>query len=143
VGDGPLGREVRRAVAARGLEERIHLMGWLDDPSPALSAADLFVSTSRWEGLAIAALEAASAGLALVLRDAPGNRDLIEAGIPGVLVPSEGVGAVAQAIDALASDPARRRAMGLEASRIVRSQFAPEALAEDVLAAYDSVLEEG
>ncbi len=131
-GDGPLRLAVDQAVR----EGDVRMLGWLDDPAPLLAAADIFVNTSRWEGLPLAVLEAAAAGLPLVLTDVPGNRDLSEAGIPAILVPADRPAELAAAIARLARDPVLRAEMGREASLVVARTFTPEALAEDVLAAY-------
>jgi glycosyltransferase involved in cell wall biosynthesis len=138
-GDGEFSPNVARAVEERGLDSRIRLLGWVDDPGEVLGAADLFVSTSRWEGIPLAALEAAAAGLALVLTDVAGNRDLAAAGVPAVLVPPSNPWRLASAIDELAVDVDRREGMGRQAAKVVRSTFTPEALAHDVLAVYADV----
>jgi glycosyltransferase involved in cell wall biosynthesis len=138
-GAGELSPDVARAVEERSLGSRVRLLGWVDDPGDVLGAADLFVSTSRWEGIALAALEAAASGLALVLTDVPGNRDLAAAGVPAVLVPPANPWRLASAIDELAVEADRRRMLGRKSAKVVRSTFTPEALARDVLAVYADV----
>jgi glycosyltransferase involved in cell wall biosynthesis len=118
------------------LVQRVRILGWLDDPSDLLAATDILVSTSTWEGMPMSVLEAAAAGCSLVLTDVPGNRDVVGAGIPALLVPPGRPDELAAAIDELASDPARRAEMGEEASRVARDRFTPEALADGVLSAY-------
>jgi glycosyltransferase involved in cell wall biosynthesis len=135
-GDGPLVDEIQSAANVPGNYPRVRMLGWMPDPSPLLAASDVFVSSSRWEGLPLAVLEAAHAGVALVLTDVPGNRDLSAMGVPAILVPPEDPRALAAAVETLAKDPDRRREMGLRASEVVRERFTPEALAEDVLAVY-------
>jgi glycosyltransferase involved in cell wall biosynthesis len=48
-----------------------------------LRNADCFINTSLWEGLSRAVIEAAAVGLPLLLRDSPGNRELIFRGVQG------------------------------------------------------------
>jgi glycosyltransferase involved in cell wall biosynthesis len=132
-GDGPLKGDVMRA---RGGSDAIRMLGWVADPAQLLAAADLFVSTSRWEGMPLAALEAAARGLPLILTDVPGNRDLADAGTGAILVPAGDEGALAAAIQQLADDPPLRARMGKAASEIARRTFTLEALADDVLAVY-------
>jgi glycosyltransferase involved in cell wall biosynthesis len=138
-GDGESAPELATRVRSLGLGSRVRLLGWLADPGAALGAADLFVGTSRWEGFPIAALEAAAAGLALVLSDVPGNRDLAAAGVPAVLVPPASAERLASAIEELAADADRRRGLGRKGAEVVRSTFTPQALAADVLAVYEDV----
>ncbi len=59
-------------------------------------SAHLYLNTSRWEGLSLAALEAAASGLRLVLRDCPGNRELARR-LPDV----ETFGSVEEAVEAI------------------------------------------
>ena len=85
VGDGSL--HARARSLARANDANIQFSGWLEDPTPAFASADVFVSTSRWEGMPVAVLEAAAAGTRLVLSDVPGNRDLVGAGMPAATFP--------------------------------------------------------
>ncbi|MFO0665009.1 MAG: glycosyltransferase family 4 protein [Polyangiaceae bacterium] len=61
-----------------GVHERVHLLGPKEDVVPFLAMADLFLSTSDFEGLSIAQLEAIQAGMPLVLTDVGGVRELWE-----------------------------------------------------------------
>jgi glycosyltransferase involved in cell wall biosynthesis len=138
-GDGDLRAEVRRSAATSGVRDGVKILGWVDDPSGLLAATDIFVNTSLWEGLPMSVLEAAGAGCSLVLSDVPGNRDVVGAGVPALVVPPDRPDALAAAIDELASDAARRTGMGDEASRVARERFTPEALADGVLSTYRSL----
>jgi glycosyltransferase involved in cell wall biosynthesis len=62
---------VRRAVAAAGLQDRVHLLGERDDVARLLAAADVMLFPSQWEGLPGAVLEAAAAGLPVLASDLP------------------------------------------------------------------------
>lgn len=140
VGDGPLLPELRARVEAAHLRGRVRFTGWLDDPAPALSASDVFVSTSRWEGLPVAALEAAAAGLPLVLSDCPGNRDLVAEGIPAVLVPPGRADLAAGELSRLLERADLRQRLGRQSIAAVARNFTTDRLRGDVLAAYREVL---
>lgn len=62
VGDGPLRRDVERRVQSRGLAPRVTFAGLQSDVTPFLSAMDVFVFPSLYEGLPVAALEAQATG---------------------------------------------------------------------------------
>ncbi len=66
VGDGPLLQSIRLMVESRGLSDRCTFAGTQSDVVPFLSAMDVFVLPSRWEGLGIAALEAQAAGVPVI-----------------------------------------------------------------------------
>jgi glycosyltransferase EpsD len=141
VGDGPLFRELRILAEAAGLLPRIRLTGWMQDPSPAFAASDVFVSTSKWEGFPMAALEAAAAGLPLVLTDCPGNRDVVASGIPAVLVPPGDDQAVSREVGRLLEDPELRQRLGRESLTAV-ARLTPERLREEMLATYGEIWKE-
>nr|WP_145908077.1 glycosyltransferase family 4 protein [Kitasatospora viridis] len=75
VGGGPDASAL--AAQARALPEpyRVRLAGDVPDPRPWLAAADLVVLPSRWEGMALASLEAMAMGRPVLLTDVPGARE--------------------------------------------------------------------
>jgi glycosyltransferase involved in cell wall biosynthesis len=81
LGDGPLLPDVRAAVAAAGLQDVIDLPGLRSDAAAHIASADLLLSTSRWEGLPLVALEALAAGRGIVLPDVG---SCVDAVVPGV-----------------------------------------------------------
>jgi glycosyltransferase involved in cell wall biosynthesis len=86
LGAGPMMEEEYMYVHHYHLEQYCRFVGILDDVRPCLYAADAFVMTSRWEGLGIAALEAMSTALPVVLYNVPGLRDLLQDGKGGLLI---------------------------------------------------------
>lgn len=139
VGDGPLLSQARAEAEAAGLNGRLRFTGWMKDPSPALAAADVFVSTSRWEGLPMAVLEAAAAGLPLALTDCPGNRDVVDAGIPAILVAPGDDQALSRELDRLIGDSNLRWRLARESAAAVARRFSKARLREQLLATYGEV----
>ena len=92
-------------VAALGLEKAVLMPGHDDNPYKFMSRCAVFVSSSRWEGLPNAVLEAMACGATLVATDCPGatEEESIEHGKNGWLVPTEDVLALADAIDKVLS----------------------------------------
>jgi starch synthase len=64
-----------------------------------------------------------AAGTPVVLSDVVGNRDVVEDGVSGLLVPFGDHGAAADAITGLLADAARRDALARAARARVRCQF--------------------
>lgn len=112
--------ETLDAWRADGLVE---LLGRRDDIAALWRDAHIAVLPSYGEGLPKSLLEAAASGRPLVTTTAPGCRDLVPEGRTGLLVPPRDAGALADALDVLAADPDRRRALGLAARAMVESQF--------------------
>lgn len=141
-GDGYLMPKVRREVHRENLDERVLLPGWVANPSVVMAAADAFVMTSRWEGFPQVGIEAAAAGVPIVVFDTPGSRDLIEQGVLGSLVRGKDPSAMAEVLRELKArrgEAADRLDNGAE---LVSSKFSRDNLANDVLRAYRSLLGE-
>lgn len=103
LGDGPLREELEELVARLGLSDDVSLPGFCANPYPAMSAADVFVLSSRWEGSPGALIEAMYCGAPVVATDCPsGPRQILDGGRHGRLVPVGDAAAMADAIvDAL------------------------------------------
>ncbi len=80
VGDGELHNDIQMA-------DNVEITGWLnsEEVQRELTKIDVYISTSLWEGLPYAVLEAMSLGKPLLLFDCIGNRDLVETGKNGYL----------------------------------------------------------
>ncbi len=95
-----------------GVDERIEWWGKVPDTAPQLRAADVVIAPSRWEGMSLVFLEAMACGAAMVVSDVAGSQAV---GPSGVIVPVEDHVSLAREIDALLSDPAARRRLGMAA----------------------------
>ena len=138
-GDGPGREAVQRHVAASG--GRAQWLGFRRDVAAVLSAADVFVAPSRWEGLPLATAEAMAAGLPVVAARAPGLEEVVLDGRTGLLVPREDPQALADAIGRLAAAPALRSRLGAAGRDRARCRYdiatniaAHEALYEEAAA---------
>jgi len=111
VGDGPLEREIFRLHRDLGLEERFRFLGRLEDPARVLAACDLFVLSSRFEGLPLGVIEALAMGLPVVATETGGVQDVVADGREAALVPVGDPARLAEVLVALARDEERRHAM--------------------------------
>ena len=110
VGSGPLQPEVEQEVRARGLGATFHRLAAVAEAASVLDQLDVFVNPSRFEGLPYGPLEAIRAGTPVVLSDAVGNRDVVEDGVSGCVLPvGDAAGMAAAVLRLLASEPLRRR----------------------------------
>jgi glycosyltransferase involved in cell wall biosynthesis len=118
-GEGAQRAALTAQIDRLGLRDRVELAGFDDDLAAAMREADLFVLSSRFEGMPNVLLEAMSLGLGCVSTDCEtGPRELIEHGSNGWLVPVADAPALAAALDALMSDEALRDRLGARAVRV-------------------------
>jgi glycosyltransferase involved in cell wall biosynthesis len=144
VGEGPERERLRGVAASNGVADRVHLIGHRTDVAPVLAAADMFVLSSRGEGMAVVMLEATVSGLPVVATDFGGVWELLEArgGRPpgGWVVPVDDVEALAHAIaevlSTLRADPAAVAARVAEARWRLDHWFTVDAMVD----AYEALL---
>jgi glycosyltransferase involved in cell wall biosynthesis len=111
VGDGPEAEAIRVAAAARGLAERVHLLGQTSDHEKyqALAVADIFASSSQHEGFGLVFLEAMAFGLPVICYDRGGQTDFLHSDQTGYVVPLNDRQAFTRGVIALHDDPSLRR----------------------------------
>ena len=108
VGEGELQGELEASAARSGVRDKVELVGFRSDVAEALSAFDLVVFPSLWEGTPLTALEALAMGKPIVSTDADGLQDVLTQGVDAVIVPRRQPQALADAIVALAGDDQKR-----------------------------------
>nr|WP_240732270.1 glycosyltransferase [Geobacter sp. FeAm09] len=123
LGEGILRRELERQVAAAGLQGRFLLPGFSDNVPALLADADIFVSSSHTEGLPVAVLEGAGAGLPVVATAVGGTPEIVRGGYNGVLVPAGDVAALRQAMEHLLDNPEEAKDMGRRGAALVDEAF--------------------
>jgi glycosyltransferase involved in cell wall biosynthesis len=137
IGDGPLRPLVERRAAELGLGERFVCLGERDDVPALLPALDLFVMTSRYEGLPCALIEAMTVGVPVIATAVNAVPDAVIPGETGLLVPPQRPDLVAQAIGHLLDHPASARRMADTArAHVTGGRYGPEALAGVLVEAY-------
>ncbi len=121
--DGGALAAVEAQIAATGIGERIRLLGeWPGSREPN-AAADIGLLVSHTEGFSNALIEGMAAGLPMIATAVGGNLDAIDDGETGLLAPVRDPPALADAIIALARDPARRRVLGDAAAAAAARRF--------------------
>jgi glycosyltransferase involved in cell wall biosynthesis len=116
VGDGPERAALERQLAALGLEGRVRIEGERDDVPARLADSEIFVLSSRSEGMPVSVLEAMAAGVPVVASAVGGVDELVVDGQTGLLVPPADSEALAAALAVLLADAGLRRRLG-EAGR--------------------------
>ncbi|TWT80124.1 Alpha-D-kanosaminyltransferase [Planctomycetes bacterium CA13] len=111
-GDGKLHKQLEDEIAEAGVADRVHLLGWQDDVDSLIPLADVMVLPSLWEGMPIVLLEAHACGVPIVASDIPGNRECVNDGVDGYLVPKNDLKSLSDRIALLVNDSALRRSMG-------------------------------
>jgi glycosyltransferase involved in cell wall biosynthesis len=124
VGDGPCREELLQRTRQLGIEASVRFTGRIpvDDVRAWLQASDIFVLVSNAEGFPCSLAEAMSVGLPSVVSDIPGNRQLIDSQVHGLLAAVKDEESLGLCLNQLIGEPLLRARMGREArSRIVEN----------------------
>ena len=106
LGEGELEEELKTQIERLGLEDKVLMPGFVDNPFPWMKHAKCFVMSSDFEGFGNVLAEAMACGTPVVSTDCPsGPFEILEGGKWGKLVPVRNESALADAIDeSLSSD---------------------------------------
>ena len=137
-GDGPKRHIVENYISHGEGGRYCRLLGFTGDVQAVLSAADVFVMPSRWEGWPLALAEAMAAGLPVIATSVAGVQDVVEDGRTAVLVEGENLVALAEAIERLAGDAELRAALGAAG----RQRAARDYSINDCVAAHEALYAE-
>lgn len=127
-GTGELEGALHEQARALGIAARVHFAGHRRDLPRLLGALDLYVHSSRYEGMPIAVLEAMAAARPIVATAVNGTRELIEDGVSGWLTPAHDPASLAATMRCALDDPAEAGRRGAQARRRVQEQFSEEAM---------------
>lgn len=132
IGEGPLEKELDRSV--------VTVTGWKSsgEVEKLLDRTAVYLSCSAWEGLPYGVLEAMNASCALLLRNVPGNRDLVVPGENGWLFDSAEEGA--ERLAAMLGDRTLPERMGKRSREILEKGFTLKRMGEGYRAVYGEAL---
>jgi len=126
VGDGPEQGKLLQIARNLNILQNVQFLGNRQDVDDILSILDIFVLASLWEGLPLSLLEAMRAGIPIVATDVDGNRDVIEDGISGLLVPPKNGEALAQAVIKILHTPSLTKNLVEKAKTRLQTDFSLE-----------------
>lgn len=111
-----------------------------DMPEVLQQASIIALPTYYPEGVPKILLEAAASGRPIVATDVPGCREIVRDGENGLLVAPKDAESLAQAIQCLLEDPARRESMGLRGRQLVVAEFSEEMVNAATIRVYEQAL---
>lgn len=140
VGDGPLKGSILEKRKELNLEDAVLMPGLQTNPVDWLSAMDVYLMSSVFEGLPIALLEAMSCCLPVVCTNAGGTGEVIRDGVDGYLAPVEEPMQLLEPLSALVADAGLRQRMGVAARRRVEEAFSVERMVGELEGLYRGVV---
>ena len=135
IGSGPLRSQVELLVAETGAAQQFHLIPSLLGAAAALEELDVYALPSRFEGGPYTPMEAMRAGTPVVVTNVAGNRDVVEHGVSGMVVPQDEPHALAVAMLTVLEDAALRARL-VEGARESLHRFEVRTMAEATSSLY-------
>lgn len=135
VGDGPERQALEEHASTLGVSESVSFAGYRPDVRFLMSAFDVYLNCSSYEGISLTILEAMATTLPVVATPVGGNPEVVIDHETGRLVPGSGR-ALASAVLDLARDPVRRHAMGAAGRWRVKRHFSVARMVQQYAEAY-------
>jgi glycosyltransferase involved in cell wall biosynthesis len=135
-GDGPMHQALLRQVRARGLEQKILMPGVTDRAWETIAGFDIFLLTSRMEGLPNVMIEAQAVGVPVVSPAVGGAPETFLDGKTGFLVEDDTVASLVRPCIELAENAQLRSVMSQQATQYARSTFSADKMIVQTLTAY-------
>lgn len=108
IGDGPLYDTIAHYIASKNLSDRIIMTGFRADIPRLLPGLDIFLMTSKTEGLGTTVLDAFACRVPVVATDAGGIPEMVENGVTGLLAPVGTPGSLAEQVLRILREPGLR-----------------------------------
>jgi glycosyltransferase involved in cell wall biosynthesis len=138
-GSGPLESRLRRLATAFGPSSGISFVGQIRDVRRFYDALDVYVQSSWTEGLPCAVIEAMAMARPVIATDVPGNREAVEAGVTGRLIPPGSPDAWRDAILEAVDDPPRAKAFGRAGQVLAADRFDAARMVADTIRLVDEL----
>ena len=132
IGDGSLRKELECRAAELGISENVTFTGFLRDVEGIEAALDVAVITSKAEALCLSILESMIAGIPAVGTDSGGVAEVIRHGENGFLVPVGDSDALAERLEELLREDAKRSAFGAQAKKDAEATFLAEQMTRKI-----------
>ena len=135
-------QQVQAEMEACGVREAFIFAGQRSDVPRLLSALDIFVLSTHWEGLPLVVLEAMALGVPVVATAVDGVPEIVHHGRTGLLVRHEDPDELAAAIGDLLADRRRAAELGTAGRNLVQARFTESQFAAAMNAVYATTLDE-
>lgn len=132
-GTGKLEAELKQYARTRDVEQEVRFVGFVEHIKAFMQSIDIFLLSSLYEGFGFVLAEAMAAGKPVIAFDVSSNPELVVHGQTGFLAELGNMAEVAQYVEELRQDQAKRRAFGLKARQRIEEKFAFHTLAQQVM----------
>ncbi|MBW4442631.1 MAG: glycosyltransferase family 4 protein [Plectolyngbya sp. WJT66-NPBG17] len=128
LGEGTERSNLEQLAIDLGIQDRVQLLGWVENPRSYLSQFDVVAMPSRSEGFPLAMVEAMLAARPVIATRVGSMPEAVIDGVTGWLIEKNDVNGLAEALKRSRDDVAFRLKLGQQARQMALAQFAVEAM---------------
>jgi glycosyltransferase involved in cell wall biosynthesis len=136
IGYGPLENEIRSLAYELNIADELEILINPPDVPDILRGSDIFMSTSLFEGVSNAIMEAMVAGLPIVATEVGDNKFLIRNSYNGYLVPCKNTGLMVQKLGYLCESVEKRNDFGRKSRTIIEKDFSKTKLVDSYVSLF-------
>lgn len=139
VGDGPERPQLEELVHGLEIDDRVHFLGWRDNPRQILAALDGLIVPSLWEGFGMVMLEAMALSVPVIASRVSAIPEVVIDGKTGVLVSPGDEDGLASALSLFLEDPYLAQEMGQAGRERVEQHFTVTRMVKGINTVYESL----
>lgn len=140
LGSGEEETKIKKMTEESGLNQMFNFKGAVKNPRDYLNESFCYITTSRWEGLPLAVLEAMSHGVPVIATDIAGNNDIVENNHTGFLYNPENPAEAAEFIIRLSEDLELWKFFAKQSREKIISSFSLEKMAQKTQELYHTLV---
>jgi len=140
IGDGKLREKCVKLAARLGISSQIKILGFRDDIPELLQVLDIYVLSSRWEGLGRSLTEALYLAKPTVATSVDGVPELVQNKKTGILVPPANPQALAEGVLYLLNDLDKGKKMAHNAKKLVEENFSADKMVSEIDELYQTLI---
>jgi len=140
IGDGELRLMCEDLIKKLDISNHVKMLGFREDIPELLKILDVYVLSSRWEGLGRSLTEAMYLARPTVATAVEGVPELVQNGKTGILVPPANPQALADSILFLLNNPENAKEMASNAREFVRTHFSADKMVADIEKLYQNLI---
>ncbi len=139
IGEGEERKNLEQLIIKRGLQEKVFLVGQIDNAASLLKAFDVFLLPSVKEGMPYSVLEAGAAGRPIIASAVGGLPEIVTDMESGILVQAGRPAEIKKAMEFLMNNPERRSAFGEALQNTVAAKFGLSKMLGQIETLYNSL----
>jgi glycosyltransferase involved in cell wall biosynthesis len=139
IGEGDRFSQCQKAIEDKNIGDILTLFGSTTNPRKFMAEADAFLSTSRWEGMPLAVLEAMSEGLPVVATKVVGNNDVMQDQVEGVFFKDDDAQSALLALEKILDDEFRSKCSEA-AFKTVMENYSVSKMVKETVQVYQNIL---